>query len=222
MGVLETLTLALGASWASGLNLYATVAVLGFLDLLGVISLPANLQVLSSPWVLGIAVFMYAVEFFADKIPGVDSIWDAIQTFIRIPAGAMMAAGAVGGLETGLGSEVQTAIALLLGGSIAAGVHLTKAGSRAIINTSPEPASNWAASIFEDVLVFLGISLAIFKPIIFIALFGVFAVLAIWLLPKIWRGIRGVFSRVQHPVETVRGGREGVITLSLSGEEPNK
>jgi len=219
MGVLETLTLALGASWASGLNLYATVAVLGFLDLLGVISLPANLQVLSSPWVLGIAVFMYAVEFFADKIPGVDSIWDAIQTFVRIPAGAMMAAGAVGGLDTGLGSEVQTAIALLLGGSIAAGVHLTKAGSRAIINTSPEPASNWAASIFEDVLVFLGIFLAVFKPIIFIAAFGIFVALAIWLLPKIWRGIRRVFSRAQHPVETVRGGRKGVITLSLSGEE---
>ena len=218
MGVLETLTLALGASWASGLNLYAAVAVLGFLDLFGVISLPANLQVLSSPWVLSVAVFMYAVEFFADKIPGVDSIWDAIQTFIRIPAGAMMAAGAVGGLDAGIGSEVQTAIALLLGGSIAAGVHLTKAGSRAIINTSPEPLSNWSGSIFEDILVFVGLFLAVFKPIIFIAAFGFFIVLAIWLLPKIWRGIRGVFSRVQHPVETVRGGREGAITLSLSGE----
>ena len=179
MGVLETLTLALGASWASGLNLYATAALLGLLDLLGVITLPDNLQVLSSPWVLGVAIFMYAVEFLADKFPGIDSMWDAIQTFIRIPAGALMAAGAVGGLDTGMGSEVQTGLALLLGGSIAAGAHLTKAGARAMINTSPEPASNWAASIFEDVLVFLGLSIAIFKPVVFIFGFGIFVIFAI-------------------------------------------
>ena len=181
MGVLETLTLALGASWASGLNLYAAVAVLGFLNLFGLIVLSENLQVLSSPWVLGVAVFMYAVEFFADKIPGVDSIWDAVQTFIRIPAGALMAAGAIGrldfGSDFGLGSGMQTGLALLLGGSIAAGAHLTKAGVRAMINTSPEPASNWAASIFEDVLVFLGISIAVFKPIVFIFGFGLFVIL---------------------------------------------
>ena len=220
MGVLETLTLALGASWASGLNLYATAALLGLLDLLGVITLPDNLQVLSSPWVLGVAIFMYAVEFLADKFPGIDSMWDAIQTFIRIPAGALMAAGAVGGLDTGMGSEVQTGLALLLGGSIAAGAHLPKAGARAMINTSPEPASNWAASIFEDVLVFLGLSIAIFKPVVFIFGFGIFVIFAIWLLPKIWRGIRRVFSNAKHPVETVRGGKEQAITLSL-GNSPS-
>ncbi len=225
MGVLETLTLALGASWASGLNLYAAVAVLGFLNLFGLIVLPENLQVLSSPWVLGVAVFMYAVEFFADKIPGVDSIWDAVQTFIRIPAGALLAAGAVSGLDFGpdfsMNSELQTGLALLLGGSIAAGAHLTKAGARAMINTSPEPASNWAASIFEDVLVFLGVSIAVFKPIIFIAGFGLFVIFSIWFLPKIWRGIRRVFSNAQHPVETVRAGRAQAITLSLGNTPSN-
>jgi hypothetical protein len=217
MGILETLTLALGASWASGLNLYAAVALLGFLDLFGIISLPENLQVLSNPWVLGAAVFMYAVEFFADKIPGVDSIWDVIQTFIRVPAGALLSAGAVGGLDIGISSEIQTVLALLVGGTIAAGSHLLKAGSRAIINTSPEPASNWAASIFEDVLVFVGLSIAVFKPIIFITFFGIFVIFAVWLLPKIWRGICRVFSRAQHPVETMRGGREQAFVLTLGG-----
>jgi hypothetical protein len=215
MGILETLTLALGASWASGLNLYATVAVLGLLEFFGVITLPESLHVLSSPWVLGVAVFMYGVEFFADKIPGVDSVWDAIQTFIRVPAGAFMAASATGGLDIGMTPEIQTGLALLLGGSIAAGAHLTKAGARAMINTSPEPASNWLASIFEDVLVFVGISLAVFKPIIFIGMFGIFVIFAIWLLPKIWRGIQRVFSRVKHPVETVKGGRDQAFSLRI-------
>ena len=228
MDVLETLTLALGASWASGINLYATVAVLGFLNLFGIITLPENLQILSSPMVLGIAVLMYFIEFFADKIPGVDSIWDVLQTFIRVPAGAMMAAGAVSGFDIGVGEEIQTGIAMLLGGSIATGAHLTKAGTRAVINTSPEPASNWFASIFEDILVFTGISMAVFKPIIFIVGFGIFALLAIWLVPKIWRGIKRVFGGVRHPVDTEKAGRSVQIsesaenkpvTLSLSGKE---
>jgi hypothetical protein len=219
MGILETLTLALGASWASGLNLYATVAVLGLLEFFGIITLPESLHVLSIPWVLGVAIFMYGVEFFADKIPGVDSIWDAIQTFIRVPAGAFMAASATGGLDVGMPPEIQTGLALLLGGSIAAGAHLTKAGARAMINTSPEPASNWLASIFEDVLVFVGISLAVFKPIIFISMFGIFVIFAIWLLPKIWRGIQRVFIRVKHPVETVKGGRDQAFSLRL-GNKP--
>jgi len=207
MDVLETLTLALGASWASGINLYATVAILGFLNLLGIITLPENLQVLSSPMVLGLAVLMYFVEFFADKIPGVDSIWDVLQTFIRVPAGAMMAAGTVSGFDIGVGEEVQTGLAMLLGGTVATGAHLTKAGTRAVINTSPEPVTNWFASITEDILVFTGVSMALFKPVVFLVGIGVFALLTIWLLPKIWRGIKRVFSGVRHPVDTVKAGR---------------
>ena len=179
----------MGAAWASGINLYATILVLGLLGITENIVLPANLQVLMNPLVIGAAGVMYVVEFIADKMPGVDTGWDSFHTFIRIPAGALMAAGAVG--------DVNPAMALavgILGGGLAAGAHATKAGSRVIINTSPEPFSNWTASVVEDILVIGGLWTALNYPWLFIALMIVFILLMIWLLPKLWRGIKKVFG----------------------------
>tara|TARA_B100000676_G_C18072841_1_gene845503 strand:- start:1884 stop:2540 length:657 start_codon:yes stop_codon:yes gene_type:complete len=191
MDTLAMISLALGASWASGINLYATIVALGVLNLFGVAALPDSLDVLSDPVVLGIAGFMYLVEFFADKIPGVDSIWDAIHTFIRVPAGALLAAGAV----VDVGEPLMVAAALLGGSAVALGSHAMKAGSRAIVNTSPEPVSNWIASFLEDIIVIVGISLAVAKPVVFFAMLGVFCLFAVWLLPKIWRGLKSIFAR---------------------------
>ncbi len=181
----------MGAAWASGINLYATVLVLGLLGSTGLVDLPAGLDPLTSPIVLVIAGVVYLIEFFADKIPGVDSLWDTVHTFIRIPAGALMAAGAT----AGLGEDYMVALALLGGAAVAAGSHATKAGSRAVINTSPEPFTNWGASIFEDILVIGGLSLAVFKPAVFLGFFLVFLLIAMWLLPKIWRGLWHIYRR---------------------------
>ncbi|MDA0661879.1 MAG: DUF4126 domain-containing protein [Proteobacteria bacterium] len=191
MDAFSIITLAMGAAWASGINLYATVLVLGLLGSTGLVDLPAGLDPLTSPVVLIIAGVVYVIEFFADKIPGVDSLWDTVHTFIRIPAGALMAAGAT----AGLGEDYMVALALLGGAAIAGGSHATKAGSRAVINTSPEPFSNWAASIFEDIVVVAGLSLAVFKPAMFLGFLLVFVLIAMWLLPKIWRGIRQIYRR---------------------------
>jgi len=192
MGTLSILTLALGAAWASGINLYATVLVLGLLGSTGLITLPDGLAALTSPVVLSIAGALYLIEFFADKIPGVDSLWDAVHTFIRIPAGALMAAGAT----LGLGDETVMVLALLGGAALAAGSHAAKAGSRAAINMSPEPFSNWAASIAEDILVIGGLFLALYKPEMFLGFLLIVVLIAMWLLPKIWRGLRGFYRRI--------------------------
>jgi hypothetical protein len=187
----NTIALSMGAAWASGINLYATILTLGFMGVSGNIILPEKLQILTHPAVMGGAGIMFAAEFFADKIPGLDSTWDALHTFIRIPAGAMMAAGAVG--------EVNPALMLaagIVGGGITAGTHVAKAGTRALINTSPEPFSNWAASFSEDIAVIAGIWVALQHPWIFIALFAVFILLMIWLLPKLWRLIQQVFGAI--------------------------
>ncbi|MEQ8506767.1 MAG: DUF4126 domain-containing protein [Rhodospirillales bacterium] len=221
MDPLTAIAIALGSAWGSGLNLYATVLVLGGLDAFDVISLPENMAVLSSTWVLAAAALMYFIEFFADKIPGLDSLWDLIHSFIRIPAGALMAAGAVGGLDF-MNAELQTVVALLGGGMIAAGTHAAKAGSRAVINTSPEPFSNWGMSILEDILVFAGLSLAVFNPVAFLVGLGLFALLLIWLLPKIWRGIARFFGgykdpdTLRHPKQTA-GGFAGMGSAGFSG-----
>jgi hypothetical protein len=196
MDILSIITLALGAAWASGINVYATVLLIGLFGATGVVPLPEALMPLTSPVVLAVAGVAYLIEFFADKIPGLDSLWDALHTFIRIPAGAVLAAGAA----SGLGEDYLIAVALLGGAAIAAGSHTMKAGSRAVINTSPEPASNWAASILEDILVVVGLLLALFKPGLFIAFFLLFLLAAIWLLPKIWRGVRHVFRRLSGAV----------------------
>ena len=191
--IIHTIALTMGAAWASGINLYATLLVLGLLGASGHIQLPPDLQLLQDPLVIGAAGFMYMVEFFADKTPGVDTGWDALHTFIRIPAGAALAAGAVG--EVGPAVSVAAA---LVGGSLAAGSHATKAGSRVLINTSPEPFSNWLVSLLEDVLVVGGIFASLNYPWAFIVFLILFILLMVWLLPKVWRGIKVVFSRLAN------------------------
>ncbi len=183
--IVSIIALTMGAAWASGINLYATIFMLGYLGATGNIDLPPDLQILSDPLVMFAAGFMYCVEFFADKTPGVDTAWDSIHTFIRIPAGAALAAGAVG--------DISPAVALaaaIVGGTLAAGTHAAKAGGRMLINTSPEPFSNWAASIGEDVMVIAGLWTALYHPVTFLVLLALFVALLVWLLPKLWRTIR--------------------------------
>ncbi|MEE4377159.1 MAG: DUF4126 domain-containing protein [Candidatus Competibacteraceae bacterium] len=189
MDPVHMIALTMGTAWASGINLYATVFMLGMLNATGNMVLPEELQILSDPLVLAAAGFMYCVEFFADKIPGVDTGWDTLHTFIRIPAGAMLAAGAVG--DMGPGAELAAA---LVGGSMTATSHAVKAGSRVMINTSPEPFTNWLASITEDVAVIGGLWAALYYPWVFLVGLVIFILLMIWLLPKLWRGIVKVFS----------------------------
>jgi hypothetical protein len=187
--LIATLALTMGTAWAAGINLYATIAVLGFLGITGNIVLPEQLMVLQDPMIIGAASLMYLVEFFADKTPGVDTGWDAIHSFIRIPAGVMLAAGAVG--------EVNPSVVIaagILGGGIAATSHTIKAGSRVLINTSPEPFSNWAASVLEDVTVIGGLWTMLNYPLAFLCFLVAFLLLAIWLLPKIWAGVKTVFQ----------------------------
>lgn len=186
--IVSITALTMGVGWASGINLYATVLMLGMLNNMGHVTLPEELQVVGDPLVLMAAGSMYFIEFFADKIPGVDTGWDTLHTFIRIPAGAALAAGAVGDMTPAVGLA-----AALVGGSLAAGSHAAKAGSRVLINTSPEPVTNWTASISEDLLVLGGLWAALNHPIWFLVGLVVFIVLLIWLLPKIWRGIKKVF-----------------------------
>ena len=183
-----TLALSMGLAWASGINLYATLLTLGVLANTGNIDLPPDLEIVANPMVMAAAGLMYCVEFFADKVPGVDTGWDTIHTFIRIPAGAMLAAGAVGDLHPAV--ELAAAIA---GGALAAGSHATKAGSRVMINTSPEPFTNWFASVGEDVAVFAGVWAAINHPTLFLVVLLLFILFMIWLLPKIWKGVKKVF-----------------------------
>ncbi|WP_295389021.1 DUF4126 domain-containing protein [uncultured Thiodictyon sp.] len=183
----QTLALTLGASWASGINLYATMLVLGLAGATGTVDLPPGLDILSDPRVLAAAGLMFIVEFFADKVPGVDSAWDGLHTFIRIPAGALMAMGAAGDV----GPVGDTLIALL-GGGVAAASHATKAGTRIMLNTSPEPFTNWIASVTEDVGVVGGLLLALTNPGIFLICLALFFLLLIWLLPMLWHGIKRV------------------------------
>lgn len=192
MGIVETIALSMGAAWASGINLYAALFVLGYMGATGNIDLPPDLEILTNPMVMAAAGFMYVVEFFADKVPGVDSGWDTLHTFVRIPAGALLAAGAVG--EVGPAAELA---ALILGGGLAAGTHLTKAGTRVLINTSPEPVTNWTASIGEDLAVIAGLWTALNHPWIFLALLFAFIVLMIWLLPRLWRAIKWMFAKLR-------------------------
>ncbi len=187
--IINTISLSMGAAWASGINLYATLLTLGIMGATGNMTLPPDLQILTNPLVLGAAGIMFAAEFVADKVPGVDTGWDSIHTFIRIPAGAMLAAGSVGEVNSAIGIS-----AAILGGTLAAGSHATKAGSRVLINTSPEPFTNWFASLGEDVAVVVGVWAAINHPIVFIVALVLFILLMIWLLPKLWRGIKKVFE----------------------------
>lgn len=189
----ETIALTMGVAWASGINLYAAVFMLGFLGGSGHLDLPPDLQVVTDPLVMAAAGFMYCVEFFADKTPGVDSAWDSIHTFIRIPAGATLAMYSVGDL-----SPAAELAAFLIGGGLAAGSHATKAGSRLLINTSPEPVTNWTASVTEDLMVVGGIWAALNHPVLFLIALALFIMVAIWLLPKIWSGIKAVALRIKY------------------------
>lgn len=192
METVQIIALTMGVAWASGINLYATVFMLGFLGSNGYINLPPDLLVVTDPLVLFAAGLMYCVEFFMDKTPGVDSAWDTLHTFIRIPLGAVLAMGAVGNVDP----AVELA-AFLAGGTMAAGTHATKSGLRVLINTSPEPVTNWTASISEDLLVIAGIWAALNHPWIFLIALILFIVLMIWLLPKIFKGIVRIFTTVK-------------------------
>jgi hypothetical protein len=191
MGVVETIALAMGLAWASGINLYATLAMLGILGATGNMTLPPDLVILQDPVVIAAAGFMYCVEFFADKMPGVDTGWDTIHSFIRIPAAAVLAAGAVGDINPAM-----VLAAAILGGALGATSHTLKTGTRVLINASPEPFTNWGASVTEDLAVFGGVWAAIYHPVPFLGFLVLFVVLAIWLLPKLWRGVAGLFARL--------------------------
>jgi hypothetical protein len=171
------------------------VFFLGLLQFFGIYTLPADLQTLANPWVMSASGFMFLVEFLADKIPGFDSVWDAAHTFIRIPAGALLAAAAVAGGDAGMGIA-----AGILGGAVAAGSHITKASARALINTSPEPLSNWTASISEDALSIGAVWMALVFPMLLLVFLIIFFALAIWLLPKIWRGLRRVLASIRQMI----------------------
>ena len=183
-----TIALVAGLAWASGLRLYLTLFAIGLLLHFQMIALPPALEVLGHPWVLTASGIMVLVEFLADKLPGFDSIWDGVHTFIRIPAGAILAGAAVGYAD-----PVLVAVAAILGGAIASGAHLAKAGTRALINTSPEPFSNWTASLGEDALLVGGLWLMFVYPVLFLALLIVFIALVIWLVPKLFRAVRELF-----------------------------
>lgn len=183
----QLLALAAALGWASGFRLYAVVFLTGLAGWMGWMELPPGLQVLQHPGVLGASGFMLFVEFFADKIPFVDSVWDAVHTVIRIPAGAALAAGAIGADSTAMGW-----IAALVGGSLAATSHATKMTTRAAVNTSPEPFSNMAVSLFEDGLVVFMLWLSATHPSLFTLVLIVSVVLAVVLLVVLIKFLRTV------------------------------
>ncbi|MBK7601142.1 MAG: DUF4126 domain-containing protein [Acidobacteria bacterium] len=190
--LITTLGTAMGSAWLSGINLYATVVTLGILERFKLVKLPGGLDMLGNWWVIGLAGGMYLIEFVADKVPVVDSAWDAVHTFIRVPAGAILAATAF--------AEFDPAVkitAMILGGGIALGSHGTKAATRLAANTSPEPISNIALSLGEDALTFGSTILMAFYPIAILIVVIIFLVIAIWLVPKIVRGLRSLFVRVR-------------------------
>lgn len=182
--------LAAGLGWASGLRLYALVFVLGALARFAGVQLPGGLGVLAHPLVLGVSGLMLLVEFFADKLPWLDSVWDAVHTFIRIPAGAALAAAVMGEQ----GGALQIAMGLL-GGTLAAGTHFAKAGARAAINTSPEPVSNVATSFGEDVLFAGGLWTLLHQPLLFLGALAVFCVFALVLIVVLWRFVARLLRR---------------------------
>jgi hypothetical protein len=193
MTLLSILGLAFGAAWSSGINLYATVAALGLMQHYELAHLPGELHVLDNWVVIGVALFMYAVEFVADKIPLVDTLWDALHTFIRVPAGAIVAGAATSELN-----PTVHVVALLLGGGLALSTHGTKATARAAANTSPEPFSNWTLSIFEDVVSIGAAVLAVLHPVVMLVVILIFLLLLAWILPKVWRRLRRMMTAARN------------------------
>jgi len=204
--LLSIIALTMGVGWASGINLYAALLVLGLGGATGNIALPEQLAVLQSPLVIGAAGLMYFVEFFLDKTPGVDTGWDTISTFIRIPAGAILASSAVGDVTPAM--EIAAGI---MGGGLATVSHGAKAGSRLLINTSPEPFSNWFASISEDVVVIAGLWAALTHPLIFLVLLLLFFALVAWLLPKLYRAIKYLAQKIA----SLLGGKPAPASMQL-------
>jgi len=186
--LMTTFALVAGLAWASGLRLYLTLFVIGLIVRFEVADLPAAFDILGHPWVLTASGIMLAAEFFADKLPGFDSVWDAFHTFIRIPAGAILAGAAAGPAD-----PVLVAVAAILGGAIASGTHVAKSGTRALINTSPEPFSNWVASFGEEAVLLGGLWMMIQHPLVFLAALALFILLLIWLIPRVYRAMRGIF-----------------------------
>jgi hypothetical protein len=191
LDTLQLIALAAALGWASGIRLYAVLFIVGALGYLGWFELPAHLTLLSHPLVLAASGFMVFVEFFADKIPGVDTLWDLAHTLVRVPAGAALAAGVFGDSP-----PAWTLAAGIIGGTLAAGSHFTKASARLAINTSPEPFSNWAASFGEDLLVGVLLYLALAHPVALLVLLSALVALSLWLLPKLWRFLRDFFRRI--------------------------
>jgi hypothetical protein len=192
MNPLATLGLGLGSAWLSGFNLYATVLTLGLLQRFHLVQLPGDLDFVSRGWVIGLAAGLYLVEFLADKIPVVDSVWDAIHTFIRVPAGAVMAASAFAHFDPAV-----RAVALLAGGTLALGSHGAKASVRMAANASPEPFSNFALSTVEDIFTIGMTAVAVFHPVVILGVIVVFIVLLFWLGPKVFRGIRRMLRQAE-------------------------
>jgi len=213
LDTVQLVALAAALGWASGIRLYAVLFVIGGLGILGWVELPPGLKVLAHPWVLGASGFMCFVEFFTDKIPGVDSLWDVVHTFIRIPAGAALAASVFGG-EPG----AVVLAAAIVGGSLAAGSHLAKTGSRALINTSPEPFSNWAASFGEELAVGTVLWLAFAHPVAALAVLAVLVLLMIWLIPKVWRFLRSILERIAGAFGAPPGRRDDATTTNRSAD----
>jgi hypothetical protein len=183
--------LAAGLAWASGLRLYLVLFLAGLLAHFGYLQLPENLVLLKHPLVMAASGTMLLAEFVADKVPGFDSLWDTLQTFVRIPAG-----GALAALSLGVADPAAMLAAGLVGGTITAGTALTKAGSRLAINTSPEPFTNWAASFGEDAMVLGGFWLMLQHPAVFLGALALFLLLLVWLLPKLWRFLRAMIGRI--------------------------
>lgn len=197
MDWLSTLGMAMGSAWMSGVNLYATVVTLGLLQRFQLVALPGDLGMVGDWWVISFAGGLYLIEFVADKIPAVDSVWDAIHTFIRVPAGAILAASAFADFDPSV-----RLVALLVGGGVALSSHGTKAATRLAANTSPEPVSNIALSLAEDVVTVGSAVLMIFHPIVILVLVLMFVVISIWLIPRIVRAIGRLFQRARALFQT--------------------
>ena len=191
MDMIQTIALSAGLAWASGLRLYLVVFLAGVLSYFGYLQLPASLAMLQNPLVIGVAGLMAFAELIADKIPAFDSLWDSIQTFIRIPAGALLAAFAMGEVD-----PAWTVAAGLIGGTITAGTHFAKAGSRLAINTSPEPFSNWRAAFGEEGMLLAGLWTMLASPVLFLGLLAVFLVIAGFMLFKLWGFVGRLVRRV--------------------------
>jgi hypothetical protein len=189
---ITTLGTAMGSAWLSGINLYATTVTLGLLERFGLVKLPGGLTMLGEWWVIGLAGLLYLIEFIADKIPAVDTAWDALHTFIRVPAGAVLAASAFAEFDP----AVKIA-AMIMGGGIALSSHGTKAATRLAANTSPEPFSNIALSLGEDALTFGSAVLMAFYPVVILIVVVIFLIVALWLLPKILRALRRLLIRAR-------------------------